>query len=108
MAEKSASYESLHHISLQGSAVTTQEQLKACYKLRYKPRRVKNKGAILMLVCNYLIVSVFGLLLQYIKTGSDYKACLVILASTLSVAGWLADARIGRYKVIYCSGLPWY
>lgn len=60
-----------------------------------------------MLVCNYLIVSVFGFLLQYIKTGSKYKACLVGLAfaSTLSVVGWLADAHIGRYKVIYCSVL---
>ena len=87
MAEKSASYESLQHISLQGSAVTTQEQLKACYKLRYKPRRVKNKGAILVLVCNFLIVGVFGLVLQYIKTGSEYKACQVVIALTLSVVG---------------------
>ena len=79
MAEKSASYESLQHVSLQGSAVTTQEQLKACCKLRYEPRRVKNKGAILVIVCNYLIVSVFGLLLQYYNsiTGSElYKAYL--------------------------------
>ena len=105
MAEKLASYKSLQHISLQGSAVTTQEQLKACCKLRYKPRRVKNKGAILVLVCNYLIVSVFGLLLKYIATGSEYIACLVVFASTLSVAGWLADVHIGRYKLIHCSVL---
>ena len=47
----------------------------------------------------------FGLLLQYIETRSEYKACLVAFASTLSVAGWLADARIERYKVIHYSVL---
>ena len=56
-----------------------------------------------MLVCNYLIVSVFSLLLPYITNGSEYKACLVALGLTISVAGWLADARIGRYKMIHCS-----
>ena len=49
---------------------------------------------------NYLIVSVWNSLNLY-----NFGGCVYLLACgfTLPLAGWLADARVGRYKVIRCS-----
>ena len=92
--------ESLEQITLLNSMVTTRERLQICCTPTYKPRRVKNKGAILVLVWNYLIVSVWNSLNLY-----DFGGCVYLLACgfTLPLAGWLADVRIGRYRVIRCS-----
>ena len=42
------------------TAVTSEEHLQLCCKLQYKPRRVKSKGAILVLILNFLTVNVFN------------------------------------------------
>ena len=104
MARESRSYdqESLQHVSmLSSSVVTTKERLQLCCKPTYKPRKVKSKGAILVLLWNFLIINVINdPLAHYDITGC---VCLVAISLTLPVAGWLADTRIGRYKVIRCS-----
>ena len=41
------------------SEITFNERLKFCCKPKYQPRKLKNKGAILVLVWNFLITSVF-------------------------------------------------
>ena len=46
MARDSDGYESLQDISMLSSTVTTKEHLQLCCKPTYKPRRVKNKGAV--------------------------------------------------------------
>ena len=53
-----------------------------------------------MLVLNYLIVSVWNSLNLY-----NFGGCVYLLACgfTLPLAGWLADAHVGWYKVIRCS-----
>ena len=76
---------------------TTKEQFQLCCKPTYKPRRVKNKGAIFVLIWNYLIMNEFYLLIQYHTHTSEYKMVIwqVVFGLTLPVAGWLADICIG-------------
>ena len=94
--------ESLQHVSLLSSnSFTAKERLQLCCKPTYKPRKVKNKGAILVLVWNFLIIGVFDDPLTYFNITTCVS--LVAFGLTLPVAGWLADARVGRYKVIRCS-----
>ena len=88
-------------ISPSCSTITTMERLQLCCKPSYKPRRVKNKGAILVLVWNYLIMTIFRLLVNHYL--AKYHYYWVVLGLTPPIAGWLADARIGRYKMIRCS-----
>ena len=94
--------ESLQHASLLSSnTITAKERLQICCRPTYKLRKVKNKGAILVLIQNFLITSVInGPLTQY-----DITACVSLIAFglTLPVAGWLADAHVGRFKMIRCS-----
>ncbi len=76
--------------------------------------KVKSKGAILTLILNFLVFSTFFLLfwllaeIKYrnISTALDLYGpggvALVLLTISCPVAGWLADARYGRYKVLRC------
>ena len=70
----------------------------------YRLRKLKNRGALLILVINYLVTCVFyhlsvhevgGKLNKYYATAAW---CL-----TLPIVGWLADIYFTRYKVIRCS-----
>ena len=87
------------------STITTLEKLQLCCKPTYKPRRVKNKGAILVLVWNYMIMSVYGMFNQYLVRVDQIllRVWVVAFGITPPIAGWLADARVGRYKVMRCS-----
>ena len=71
------------------------------WKLTYKPRRIKNKRAILALVWNYLIMSEFYLLMCYNEIKYS-KVWQLVGGFTLPVAGWLADIYLGRYKLLNC------
>ena len=64
-------------------------------------RRVKNKGAILILILSYLVTGVFIYLYSYARQGGKLR--LIVLGLSLPIAGWLADVLISRYKMIYCS-----
>ena len=79
----------------------TRKRLNICCKLSYHPRRVKDKGALLVLVWNFLIMSVLYLLNNYF--GYRYTWGIAIFGVTLLIAGWLADTHIGRYKVVRTS-----
>ena len=97
-------YESHEETSLLScKRITIWEWLQLCCKPTYRPRRVKSKGAILLLVWNYLIMNVFGLLNKYLDNGYAFRIWLLAFGLITPIAGWLADARIGRYKVIRCS-----
>ena len=66
-------------------------------KLTNKMRTFKNKGAILLLVWNSLVINV----LYYVLTQTMVEgAHFISLFFTLLIAGWLADVYLGRYKVI--------
>ena len=71
-------YESHEETSLLScKKITTWEWLKLCCRPTYRPRRVKSKGAILLLVWNYLIMNVFGLLNKYLDNGYAFRIWLL-------------------------------
>ncbi len=99
------------HISVPSDdSISIKEQLKMCCKPTYRIRRVKSRGAILILVWNFLVISILWYLgkNQYNRgfirnnNGSIFVG-LAFLAVTVPLAGWLADTCIGRYRMIYCS-----
>ena len=101
---RSRSVTPLQHISLLSSELTTKEQLSICCKPSFRLRRLKNKGAILVLIWSYLCIN---LPLFYRKLGVKndvaFNVHVVTVGLTLSIAGWIADVRFGRYKVMYFS-----
>ena len=104
MEEESNQQTLLQHVSLLNSGLTTKEQLKICCKPTYKIRRLKNKGAILILVWCYLLFGIFFFNITEEKfTGFQIKLQLVAVGITLPTAGWLADVYFGRYMVIQFS-----
>ena len=84
--------------------ITTKEYLQACCRLKYRPRRLKNKGAILLLVWNFLVVFASWMALTEalkIVTGHlGATSVLGVIGLMLPIAGWLADVCFGRYKLI--------
>ena len=89
--------------------VSTKEKMKLLCKPTYRMRLVKTKGALLVLAWNFLTASVFFYIIcSSFKRGilaHQITAGVLLFAITLPLAGWLADAYIGRYKIIYCSFL---
>ena len=97
---------SLEDVSLLNPAniAVTKEHLKTCCKPVYHPRRFKSKGALLILVWNFLCASVFHLLIHNLYKGYSSKVGVAFAVGiTLLIAGWLADTCIGRYKVVRTS-----
>ena len=73
------------------------DRLKMYCKPTYRIRKLKNKGAILILVWNFFVISVFYYLSIFHLTWDMYS---IAWGLTLPIAGWLADVYLGRYKVI--------
>ena len=98
--------------SLSSDGFTTKERLALCLKPKYQVRRLENKGAILVLIWNFLLMKSY----YFIDFESSQKlplkdvylyfyaipACMSVI---MPIAGWLADVHYGRYKVIYWSSL---
>ena len=88
---------SMEQVLLQSSTLTMRE--KYC-QLTYKIRTFKNRGAILLLIWNTLVMN----LLYYLLTQTPLEGPhFIALLFTLPIAGWLADVYLGRYKVIQWS-----
>ena len=103
---ESLSSRPLHHDTLPKiDELSTKEQLKLCCQPRYKIRRVKTKGAILVLIWNFLALFLLGFgNRNYIPNSNNgIIVSVALFGLTLPLAGWLADTCIGRYKMIYCS-----
>ena len=84
---------------------TMRERLKICFKPTYKLRKIANKGAILVLVFNFLITSVFYYISYKSSTPEPYctmcyKLIQVPIGLALLFAGWLADVYFSRYRVL--------
>ena len=106
MANDSSSSESmstsLDNILESESRTTTSKPLHRRCKPTciYKLRKVKNRGALLVLVWNFLIMTLF----YYIMVHSNHDIQhYITVGITLPIAGWLADVYLGRYKVIQWS-----
>ena len=94
--------------SVQSDGFSTKERLKICLKLKYQPRILKNKGAIMVLTWGFFIMSVYYYIdYQSLIHEKDCSACFYIVQISMSLvlpfAGWLADVCFGRYRVIYWS-----
>ena len=80
----------------------------------YRVKWLKNKGAILIIVWSFLVSSVFhfvragyqrNLREEYVSLGG---VVLVLTALLFPIGGWLADAYIGRYRMIcYSTWMMW-
>lgn len=82
------------------------DNFKFFFKPSYRMRKIKNKGAILIIVWCYLVTSTF-LLLKYVGSSQYNDAIFystqAVIGLTLPLLGWLSDVRFGRYMVISCS-----
>ena len=95
----------LKHVILLNSGVTTKERLSICCKPSFRLRRLKSKGAILILIWSYLYISLsyFYQIINQNNHGMEFNIQVVILCLTLSIAGWIADVLFGRYRVMCLS-----
>ena len=90
-------------VSAKIGEVTTKEYLQTCFRLKYRARRLKHKGAVLVIVWSFLMISVFHFTLETMLTVFHSYVARAIPAAIglmLPIAGWLADVYFGRYKVI--------
>ena len=92
---------SMEQTSLLGG-LSTKKQYIICCKPTYRMRKLRDKGAIIVLIWNFLVASVINFLVESI-VPKGLEITVVALGLTLPFAGWLADIRFGRYKVIRCS-----
>ena len=70
----------------------------------FRLRKLKNRGALLILVWNYLVTSVFYHLSVYKDPGKSNKYYgTLVWCLTLPIAGWLADNYCNRYKLVRLS-----
>ena len=95
----------LEYVSLGNSELTIKDRLSICCKPSFQLRKLRNKGAILVLVWNYLCISIpfFYLKINEDNHGIEFNVPLITLGITMSIAGWIADVRFGRYRVMYLS-----
>ena len=73
-------------------------------------RRLKNKGALLVLVLHFLATCVHYYLSELVLNSFSYcsmcvKFILLVPLVVVVFAGWLADIRLGRYNVLYWSSV---
>ena len=92
----------LEHVVHSKSKPTARKTLPTCCKSSYRIRRLKNRGAILILIWTLLITSAFNLSFDQ-NFGVLFSIQLVAGGLTLPIAGWLADIYFGRYRVIHWS-----
>ncbi len=86
--------------SLNNLGFNSKDEIICCNVKHYRIRRVKNKGAILVLILSHLVTSIFYFFAIIGVRSTKYQVCLVPFAISTAIAGWLTDAFIGRYKVI--------
>ena len=94
------------------SKVKSAPEIRRC-RPKYNVRLLKSKGVILVLVWNLLVFSYQGLVLgtlvelfpgikshpwRHVAINVFLQICLPFLL--YPIAGWIADAKVGRYKVI--------
>ena len=101
-SDSESSSTSMDYILQSRSEAITNKQLNKYCRPAYKTRKLKNKGALLVLVWNFLIMSLFYYLYNtahQLHVTQNY----ISVGITLPIAGWLADVYLGRYRVIQWS-----
>ena len=83
--------------------ITFKEYLQVRCRISYQMRKLKTKGAILVLIWSFMVMGVFNYLLNSLLVSYSDSSVISIIGVTLPIAGWLADVRFGRYRVMRCS-----
>ena len=82
----------------------TESKVRRCFKpRRYHLRRIKNRGAVLILIWSYCVSSLYFYTSYKASRVYSYIVFATIhitVGLTIPLAGWLADIRFGRYKMI--------
>ena len=91
---------SMENVLQLGWEPTWKEHLQACCKPTYKLRMLKNKGAIVVLIHNYLALTLYTYLSRHQFQDTELKSYLITWGLTIPLLGWLADVRIGRHNLI--------
>ena len=79
------------------------ELLREHFKPKVHIRRIRNKGTILVLVWSFLLTTVYYYIAYNatrIYSNLMFAIIQTIVGVTIPFAGWLADVRFGRYKII--------
>ena len=98
------SSKSISLASFNNQGIARKDKLSVCCNVKcHQIRRVKNKGAVLVLAISYLVTSIIYFLATIAAHHPVYQVLVVPFTITLAIAGWLTDAFIGRYKVMRCS-----
>ena len=70
----------------------------------YRLPRIKEKGAIIVIVCNLLIVSaIFAQLARNYLMSHTFSVAILLMSTTFPIAGIVADICVGRFRVIQTS-----
>ena len=103
ISESLTSAKSMDHVLLYHCKRTADRKsldIKFSYcKSSYQIRKVRNKGALIVLIWNYLATTLFYFLASHVPKF-DHRPYFIVCCFTLPTAGWLADVYLGRYKVI--------
>ena len=92
--------------SFQPDRITSKEYLQAYCRISYRMRKLKTKGAVLVLMWSFMVMNVFNYLHDSLLVSyhdSVITSVMTIAYVTLSIARWIADVRFGRYKVMHFS-----
>ena len=81
---------------------TWKEHFKACCKPIYQLRKLKNKGAIVVLIHNYFAFILYTYLSRHQSEGNK-TPYYITWGLTIPLLGWLADVHIGRHNLIQWS-----
>ena len=94
--------------SIREDAFSTKERLKLCLKPTYRIRRLRNKGAMLVIIWSFFLMTAYYFIDYQSLKSMNHVSFYVIQASislTMPLAGWLADVRFGRFKIIFWSSV---
>ena len=89
--------------SISNESSIAEKRVRRCFKPRYRLRKVKNRGAILILIWSYCISSMYFYISYNALRVYSYLVFAMVQISVgfmIPLAGWLADIRFGRYKVV--------
>ena len=93
-----------HRLNNPGIGSKDELSTRSCCNIKhYRIRRVRSKGAVLVLILSYLVSSTLHVIATIGVHHFAYQFWLIPFGITTAIAGWLTDAFIGRYKVICCS-----
>ena len=80
--------------SSQPDKITLKEYLQTFCRISYRMRKLKNKGALLVLVWSFMVMCVAYYLLNTLRASYYHSlstSVVTIIGVTLPIAGWLAD-----------------